>query len=334
MISIASTSLPAWTRPAWRSGCAVLALAACDPSPPVPDAPDAMADVPEVRDAPEGMALPMLREAFAGNTDVFCTCLPMRNPEVTEDECREALAIATEIRACEDEAVATIGTAFEAYYRCRTAAVDALTACFARTCSDASVMGCAGEFSAADTACNARIPRAEAITFVMAYEACIQRTITGPVMTCPDDPSAVSSELGAAVFSGSTDLAGNDTEPHMGCFASDPDMASYMNAVGAPDRSFRWRAPSEGRFRIDTIGTEAFDTLLYVRRACDDDVDLSCSDDLELGVDQDSCVVLDLMADEEVVIIVDGFGPLGRGEFVVNVTSVAYDEVCPTPTIE
>lgn len=314
-------------------GSAVLALTACDPSaPPTLDAPEGMADVPMIQDAPEGMALPMLREAFASNTDVFCACLPMRNPEVTEAQCREALTIADEIRACEDEAVAAIGTAFEAYYRCRTAAVDALTACFLRTCSDASVMGCASEFSAADTACNTRIPRAEAITFVMTYEACIQRTITGPSMMCPDDPSAVSSALGPALFSGSTDLSGNDTEPHASCFPGDPE--TFMNAAGAPDRSFRWRAPSDGRFRIDTIGTEAFDTLLYVRRACDDEMDLICSDDLELGVDQDSCVVLDLTADEEIVIVVDGFGPLGRGEFVVNVTAIAYDEVCPLPAVD
>lgn len=104
-----------------------------------------------------------------------------------------------------------------------------------------------------------------------------------------------------------------------------------MNAVGAPDRSYRWRAPGDGRYRIDTLGTEGFDTLLYVRRACDDEVDLACSDDLDLGVDQDSCVTLDLMADEEIVIVVDGFGPLGRGEFVVNLTAIASDELCPMP---
>jgi hypothetical protein len=293
---------------------------------------DATSDASDPLDAPAEMALPMLREAFAANTDVFCSCLPMRNPEVTEAECRMALTMATEIRACEDEAVAAIGSAFEAYYRCRTAAVEALTTCFGRTCSDASVMGCAGDFSAADTACNARIPRAEAITFIMAYEACLQRTITGPAMTCPDDPSAISSALGDAVFAGSTDLAGNDSEPLEGCFTG--DVQSFMDAAGAPDRSFRWQAPSAGRFRIDTIGTEGLDTLLYVRSACDDAVDLACSDDLELGVDQDSCVTVDLIADQEIVIVVDGFGPLGRGEFVVNVTAIAEDEVCSAPTID
>lgn len=311
----------------------VLALLACDPAGPTDagtlDASDA---APLPSDAPPEMALPMLREAFAASTDAFCTCLPMRNPEVTEAQCRAALAVADEIRACEDEAVALIGSAFEAYYRCRTAAVEALTACFSRTCSDAAAMGCAGEFSAADTACNARIPRPEAITFVMAYEGCIQRTITGPMMACPDDPSAVSSALGAGVFTGSTELSGNDSEPLASCFLG--DEAGFMNAAGAPDHSYRWRAPSDGRFQIDTIGTEDFDTLLYVRRACDDDVDLACSDDIDLGVDQDSCVTLDLMADEEIVIVVDGFGPLGRGEFVLNVTPVAYDALCPTPAID
>jgi len=308
----------------------LLSLTACDPSGPMDAGTDAATDAADpLADAPLEMALPMLREAFASNAAVFCACLPMRNPEVTEAQCLTALAAVAEIRACEDEAVARIGSAFEAYYRCRTAAVDALTACFVRTCSDAAVMGCAGEFSAADTACNARIPRPEAITFVMAYEACIQRTITGKAMMCPDEPDVVSQTVGDAVFTGSTDLGGNDTEPLAGCFSG--DMGSFMNAAGAPDRSYRWQAPSAGRFQIDTIGTEGFDTLLYVRSACEDDADLGCSDDLDRGVDQDSCVTVDLTMDQEIVIVVDGFGPLGRGEFVVNVTAVASDAVCPVP---
>lgn len=330
MSSIASLTDLLRARHGWRWGWVLLALTGCDPT-MVIDAglEDAAADAPSPLDAPAEMALPMLREAFAANTDVFCACLPMRNPEVTEEACRTALAMAAELRACEDEAVASIGSAFEAYYRCRTAAVEALTTCFGRTCSDAAVMGCAGDFSAADTACNARLPRPEAITFIVAYEACLQRTITGPAMMCPDDPSATSSALGDGVFTGSTDLAGNDSEPLESCFVD--DMESFVNGAGAPDRSYRWRAPSAGRFQIDTIGTEGFDTLLYVRSACDDDVDLGCSDDIDLGVDQDSCVTVDLSLDQEVVVVVDGFGPLGRGAFVVNVTAIADDAVCPTP---
>jgi hypothetical protein len=191
------------------------------------------------------------------------------------------------------------------------------------------VLGCTEDFRNALAACQRMVPSDVATTYVDAYRACIAARITGPSLGCPDDPTAVSSALGMAVFSGTTLLGGNDTEPLAPCFASPDDV---MRAVGSPDRAFRWAAPSAGRFQLDTIGS-SLDTVLYLRRACDDTVDLACGDDIELGLDQDSCVTIDLMSGEEVVVIVDGFGDVARGDFVVNVAAVASGATCPTMAV-
>jgi hypothetical protein len=94
----------------------------------------------------------------------------------------------------------------------------------------------------------------------------------------------------------------------------------------SPERSFRFRAPEDGCYRIETFGS-AFDTLLYVRRggetcqgpeiACDDNAD-------ESTLQSEVFVTLD--AGDTAVIVVDGNGG-ARGEFQLAVERVGA--LCP-----
>lgn len=308
----------------------VASLVACDPPPPS----DAGIDAPldggaldedggtGIDSSEPGPGLAAQRRALAGYVETFCACLPMRNPEITEAECLAASAPDGPVLGCEDEATAAVGSAFDGYYRCRASAFEALDACAAGECSDASVMACGGEFQRAVTRCQSVLPDVSVVqAYLDVYQACIVTDVTG-AGSCPDDPDTVTSAVGDAVITGTTALGGNDSEPGAACF---PDAMSMMDAVGAPDRSYRWAAPAAGSYRFDTIGS-AFDTILYLRSACDDTADLSCSDDIVLGVERTSCVAVDLADGEEIVIVVDGFGDLTRGEFVINVTD---DAACP-----
>jgi hypothetical protein len=98
------------------------------------------------------------------------------------------------------------------------------------------------------------------------------------------------------------------------------------------ERSYRYRAPSDGFYTIDTVETEGvdepFDTLLYVRRSGDcNGAELACNDNAAAGVLQ-SQVGLTLRAGEEIAIIVDGAGG-ARGNFQLR---IGRSEQSPTPT--
>lgn len=315
-----------------------LALAAvlvcgCPTSPGSDGGTDAPGDVGSdvTVDGPADAALLRLRRAQEEARAEFCRCLPRRDASFTEARCLAVTAPSPDVTACEDEANAAVRGGLDPYYRCVTTAADAQGRCFAApgACTDAAVLACTEDFGTAVAACQRMIAAGVGAAYVEAYRACIEARVTGPAMGCPDDPMASSSDVGMAVFSGTTLLAGNDTEPLGGCFA-DPDDA--MRARGAPDRAFRWIAPADGRYQLDTIGS-GLDTILYVRRACADGADVACADDIELRVDQDSCVTVDATTGEELVVIVDGFGDLARGDFVVNIAAVAPDAVCPTMAV-
>lgn len=275
--------------------------------------------------------LARLRSAQELGVAVFCRCLPTRDPSYTEARCLALAGPNADVSACEDEATAAVGAGFDGYYRCVTAATEAQTACMAApgACNDATVVSCNGVFATALSTCQSMISATAGMTYVDTYRRCITERVTGTAMGCPDAPTEVSSALGTAVFSGSTTLAGDDTAPATACFA---DPMDEMNARGAPDRAFRWAAPSAGRFRFDTVGS-SYDTLLYLRDTCDASMDLACADDIELGLDQDSCVIVDLAAAQEVVLVVDGFGELAHGAFVVNVLTAGATETCPTTAV-
>ncbi|MEZ4321443.1 MAG: hypothetical protein R3F61_28485 [Myxococcota bacterium] len=84
----------------------------------------------------------------------------------------------------------------------------------------------------------------------------------------------------------------------------------------AHDVAFRWVAPADGSYRIDTRGS-LFDTVLSVREPCTDLFLIECNDDT-FGLR--SRVFLDAVAGEEYLIVVDGFGS-NCGLYQLNITA-------------
>lgn len=124
--------------------------------------------------------------------------------------------------------------------------------------------------------------------------------------------------VGASVFSGTTVGAGNESDPMPTCW---PEQ-TYPNDWGrGADRAFLWQPPSPGTYVIDTAGS-SFDTVLYVRSACDAAADIACNDDVQAGVMRSSAVTLTSSSSTPaaVIIVVDGFTTDQQGSFVVNIT--------------
>lgn len=112
-------------------------------------------------------------------------------------------------------------------------------------------------------------------------------TCTPTTFTCTDG------DLGSAVgllTSGSTLGEGDDSTGTCGGSAE-------------LDVSFRWMAPTAGRWVFDTEGS-TFDTLLYARDACGG-TELGCNDDDETIGGASSLLTLDLAACQELQLVVD-----------------------------
>jgi hypothetical protein len=116
--------------------------------------------------------------------------------------------------------------------------------------------------------------------------------------SCADED--LGSKMGSPVTFGSTAQRGNDS----------PACAGSGNDV-----TFRWVAPSAGRYRIDTCGS-TFDTVLVLRRGTCTGPLIDCEDD-SAECDRNAILMETLAAGEEVVIVVDGFG--SSGFFLLNI---------------
>ncbi len=99
--------------------------------------------------------------------------------------------------------------------------------------------------------------------------------------------------------------------------------------VSAPDASYRWTAPADGMYAIDTGGS-AFDTILAVREATCSGIELACNDDApDLGVQ--SRLTLSLSAGQAIVIVVDGFGAQA-GTYTLAIERLPLATPTPSPT--
>jgi hypothetical protein len=92
-------------------------------------------------------------------------------------------------------------------------------------------------------------------------------------------------------------------------------LASGCGGEGAPEHVYEFVAPGPGSYRFDTFGS-SFDTVLYALDECDGPP-LACNDDADF--DLQSELVLQLAGGQQVLIVVDGFGPGDAGPFLLNV---------------
>ena len=115
----------------------------------------------------------------------------------------------------------------------------------------------------------------------------------GPVATCP--VGDLGDSVGESVAVGMTRSGAGD-------------WRGLCGGIGA-EATWRWTAPADGVWHLDTEGSD-FDTVLYVRRATCDGEELTCDDDDADGVT--SAIELDAIAGETYVIVVDSYGMGGR----------------------
>ncbi|MCA9568986.1 MAG: hypothetical protein KC656_14150, partial [Myxococcales bacterium] len=134
---------------------------------------------------------------------------------------------------------------------------------------------------------------------------------------CPEPDFDLGSELGANIGSGNT------------CFGED-DFAKTCGGIPGPDLAYSWTAPYEGAFQIDLLGSE-FDTVLTIRSACPEPVEIECNDDFQLNTS--SGVQRNFAADQPVVLVVEGFN-INCGLFQINIQELPPDAFAPTDTSE
>jgi hypothetical protein len=145
-------------------------------------------------------------------------------------------------------------------------------------------------------------------------------TLTASSGACGGDPVGPCEGIAVAQLGeqmGTTIGAGADSEGSCGQTAESPDVA------------LRFRALQAGPICARTAGS-AFDTVLYVRTACDDpDSEVGCNDDVEAGVDPTSKLTVQAAAGVDYFVFVDGYDSLasgpGQGAFVLELSA----GVCP-----
>jgi len=128
---------------------------------------------------------------------------------------------------------------------------------------------------------------------------------------CAMDPACLISpcpnqDLGSRVGQvalGNTANFGNDSVP-----------SCVSQGHAAPDISFQWRAPSTGRWLIDSNGS-SYDAVLYALSGGCNGPEVACNDDT-FGLQ--SQLQIDLVAGQVIVIVVDGFAS-STGDYVLNI---------------
>ncbi|MCA9705481.1 MAG: hypothetical protein KDK70_06525 [Myxococcales bacterium] len=128
----------------------------------------------------------------------------------------------------------------------------------------------------------------------------------------PPPPVCIDEDLGGALVTvlGDTTLAGDDWDP------------PCTPGVGSPDRGHRFVAPVDGFYAFDTLGTVAFDTVLYAfsGETCAG-LPVACNDDVQLGVSQ-SRLSFYLHQDDPLVVVVDGYDDTQAGPYALDVDAV------------
>ncbi len=97
---------------------------------------------------------------------------------------------------------------------------------------------------------------------------------------------------------------------------ADGHSGSCVGGRGGADTTLAFTAPQSGPYIFDTNGS-SFDTVLYVLSGSDcAGAELACDDDGGDGTRSE--LVVELEADEDVIIVVDGYDATNSGSFVLN----------------
>lgn len=105
--------------------------------------------------------------------------------------------------------------------------------------------------------------------------------------------------------------------------ASDNTVGGSCGGAFGPDETFTYTAPTDGLYTFSTAGSD-FDTVVFVRDGACNGAELGCSDD---AVGLTSSVAIPLVADQEVIVVVDGIDNSGNYELAIDIVA------CPGPAL-
>ncbi len=272
-----------------------------------------------------GDAFAAYEEAITAARTEECACTWMEGGFKSQAACVEDQLATGDLLECAEEGYNAARSASAAHYDCVSPALETYSACrMAAGCGEAAgdaITACVEAVNGALAAC-AELPE-EASTV---FNECFQREVIGPASMCPEAGAAW---MGLGTFTGTTTLAGNDSNPEASCF---PDGMIPDTLEISPERAYRWIAPAAGTFIFDTVGTE-HDTILYVRGSCTGAF-IACNDDIdtEMGNIASRVMVTATMAGQEFIVVVDGFAAQASGDFTVNVTMGTTPDAGPVTT--
>ena len=95
----------------------------------------------------------------------------------------------------------------------------------------------------------------------------------------------------------------------------DNDADCSLSGGSGPDLGFVFTAPATGTYTFDTNGSQ-FDTMLVLKSI--ECTEVACDDDSGLGLH--SSVVLSMQMNEQIIVIVDGYGSSNSGDYQLNIT--------------
>ncbi|MDX9721041.1 MAG: hypothetical protein RBU37_09840, partial [Myxococcota bacterium] len=146
-------------------------------------------------------------------------------------------------------------------------------------------------------------------------ESCMSLGYAGGPLSCETDCSALI-ETACIALDGDLGSAVGDDVSTGTTVGAGADFSGTCGGTSAPDLAFLWTPPTDGCYRIDTVGS-SYDTVLYVRDYLAG-TQLECNND-GAGISPQSMVQIDAaMAGQGYLIVVDG-ASTNEGDYVLNI---------------
>lgn len=174
-------------------------------------------------------------------------------------------------------------------------------------CDEVAFRKCYERFASMSATCFDGSRNLSGSEYLHQIDTCVRDVLEGDPEGCLVDVS--SSELGDAVFEGTTVLRGDDVSPPCSVLSSE-------------DVELEWVAPESGRYRFSTTGSAGAFNLM-ARRDCSASEVLACDTGLNPGSFFTAAEIeLELDRGESIVLTVDAFDVNHVGPYQVSVTPV------------
>ena len=137
----------------------------------------------------------------------------------------------------------------------------------------------------------------------------------GTVGTATCDATCTGYDTATCEYSCHLEAFPADTTTVSGTTTGRDNDADCSLGGSGPDLGFVFTAPVTGTYTFDTNGSQ-FDTMLVLKSI--ECREVACDDDSGLGLH--SSVVLSMQMNEQIIVIVDGYGSSNSGDYQLNIT--------------